>query len=342
MDGAVFRAWVLRQWPVYFGAVVLSLLGFIGAFDHLPLIWLAAPLLISALIYGLPHGAIDDSILMKSMKRPGSAFWRWAIVWSAYLLVALLYLGVWVLSPSAAFVFFIILTWVHWGQGDLYFLKQVYRVSYLEHPIPKALAFFIRGGLPMGITLIAFPETYQEVAGWTLAVFGSSEQSLDLFFGTNFINVIKYTLITIILTYALLILTLTKSSKKCDALVDICEILVLSLFFLSLPPLFSIGIYFCVWHGLRHILRLWLWETGKYASKSRFVFVPGSILLKTIPNTVLSLLFLVFIFYIPQNQELRTEFIIGVYLVLIACLTLPHFFTVCYMDWCEYRNKSLE
>lgn len=187
----------------------------------------------------------------------------------------------------------------------------------------------------MGVTLFFFPEIYQEVASWTIFVFGGSPASLDFFFDGSTILFIAIPFLLITFAYIFSAWSRSKAPGKLDAGVDTLEICVLLIFFALLHPLVSIGLYFCFWHGLRHMLRLDMLFTTKTEESRIFHFIPVKTSLKAIPNTLASLLILALVYYLAQGQEFTHESIIGVYLVIIAVLTLPHFMVVCYMDWID-------
>jgi len=102
---------------------------------------------------------------------------------------------------------------------------------------------------------------------------------------------------------------------------NLAEGLGLALFFGVLPAIASIGFYFAFWHGLRHILRLR--EMAKF-SWLRFIGMAT-------PATIVALVMLGLLAWrVPLNGS--GEPILGVYLALIAALTVPHALVVTWQD----------
>jgi len=152
--------------PLVFGpgwaALAVAVVSFVAGLQ-LPLALQYAPLVASALVLGLPHGAVDHLAVARTRgRRPD---WR-AIAGVVALLVAVggaCAVG-WFLAPAAAFALFILVTWFHWGQGDLYALAALADADYLRTRAQRLAVVVVRGGLPMLVPLLAFPEWYRRVA----------------------------------------------------------------------------------------------------------------------------------------------------------------------------------
>ncbi|MEM8858187.1 MAG: Brp/Blh family beta-carotene 15,15'-dioxygenase, partial [Chloroflexota bacterium] len=118
-------------------------------------------------------------------------------------------------------------------------------------------------------------------------------------------------------------------------LVDTAEIGLLWLFFSTINPILAVGVYFCVWHSVRHITRLMLiepasridLENGRIGAAFYRFFVESA------PLTVVSLLILVGLYFLVGSIQLSLQELIALYLVLISMLTLPHTLVVCWMDY---------
>jgi Brp/Blh family beta-carotene 15,15'-monooxygenase len=100
--------------------------------------------------------------------------------------------------------------------------------------------------------------------------------------------------------------------------------------FLTVPPILAVGVYFCVWHSLRHVLRFSaIDERGARTTAGRLL---SAFAREAAPLTALALVFLVpFGLLAPASPSNASEFT-GLYLVFVAVLTLPHVAVVTWMD----------
>ena len=290
------------------------------------------PLVASVLVVGLPHGAVDHLAVARTRgRRPD----RRAIarVFALYGVVGGAYAVAWFLAPAAAFVGFIALTWFHWGQGDLYALVALSDADYLRSLPQRVATVVVRGGLPMLVPLVAFPEWYRRVAtdlvglfapdaAGTLAWAFRSDVHLALGVGYG----------------VLLVVTLTvgylRAERSWPWRLDAAETLGLVAYFALVPPVLAIGVYFCLWHSLRHVARLLvvddeaataLAERDPLAAFARFAR-------DALPLTLVSLVLLVGLYALVPNPPTTISEWVGLYLVFIAVVTLPHVVVVTLMD----------
>jgi Brp/Blh family beta-carotene 15,15'-monooxygenase len=308
------------------GAVVLSTTGFVP--DVPP--WIRyLPLAASLLLFGLPHGAVDHlaptraaglSTTVRSM----------AVVGLVYLLLGGGYAALWAVAPVASAALFVALTWFHWGQGDLYALDAL-GSEHLDGAGVRAGTVVVRGGLPMLVPLLRFPERYRAVVDAWVALFGREltaawlvapdvRVALGLAFG------------------ALTVGTLAAGYRTGDRRwrLDAAETLLLWAYFLVVPPLIAVGVYFCVWHSLRHVGRLMGIDDGaRVAFRERGTLAA---LRRTgvdaAPLTAVSVVMIVGV-AVVAGVDTDPRVLGAVYLVFIAVLTLPHVAVVTWMDWVE-------
>ena len=120
------------------------------------------PLVASVAIFGLPHGALDYVALPRALS--GQVDLRGlALVGVLYAVLGGAYLAMWLVAPVPAAVGFIALTWFHWGQGELFVLRDAFGGNHLEDRTQQALTTVVRGGLPMAVPLVGFPDRYRAV-----------------------------------------------------------------------------------------------------------------------------------------------------------------------------------
>lgn len=291
------------------------------------------PLVASVLLLGLPHGAVDHLAVARTRgRRPD----RWAIarVFTLYGVVGGVYAVVWFLAPAVAFVAFIAVTWFHWGQGDLYALVALADADYLRS-VPQRLAtVVVRGGLPMLVPLLAFPEWYHRIAVDIIGLFAPDAAGTlawafraDLHLGLG----VAYG--------GLLTGTLTVGYMRAEHVwpwrLDAAETLGLVAYFAVVPPVLAIGVYFCLWHSLRHVVRLLLVDDAAAAAlrarDARGAFVRFAH--DAAPLTAASLALLAGFYVLVPNPPTTVPEWVGLYLVFIAVVTLPHVVVVSVMDY---------
>lgn len=296
--------------------------------------WLRyAPFALSLVLFGLPHGAVDHLIpgrLYKSRASLRSISW----VFILYLALAMLYLAAWFEYPGPAFAFFIALTWFHWGQGDLYFLAALGRNVGTEPLYLKILTIIVRGGMPMLVPLLAFPEVYRTIASDIVKLFRGDASTLAWVFDPTF-RLLAGAAFT-----AAVLIVLSQGYRRSGASgspvwrLDVAEVILLTVYFAVAPPVLALGLYFCLWHSPRHVARLMLLNKVSAAAleKSRIVKALRVFVRDAAPLTVAALALLAGLYFAVPGPVDGAGGLLAVYLVLISTLTLPHVAIVCLMD----------
>jgi beta-carotene 15,15'-dioxygenase len=249
---AAYRWIIIPSWIVLMATVILFLSPIV-----IPTEVQLIPLLLSVIVFGLPHGALDLEVPDRLGHQPSR---RWYKLWLTvgYLLLLVGVLAFWYLAPVWGFVFFILLTWWHWGTADLHALLFLQGIELLPNRFARFLTALVRGGLPMLVPLIFFPDVYSSFAASITSLFGlSSIEAIDWLFSTTVRGLLAALLALSI--SALLLLTYRQVHTRLQQqswFVLAGETLLLLLFFAIVPPFFGVGIYFCLWHAMRHIARL--------------------------------------------------------------------------------------
>ncbi|MEM7790587.1 MAG: Brp/Blh family beta-carotene 15,15'-dioxygenase [Verrucomicrobiota bacterium] len=283
--------------------------------------WVYLPLALSAFLFGLPHGAIDHLVLI-GLADKTMGFWGLVTVCSIYLALVIAVLFLWWVSPLVGLTQFLLITIYHWGKSDLAFERFVRRPN---SEISTSSAFrlphlLFRGSIPVCIPFLSFPkETEAFIISCTSSFGYSFELSPSLRFG-----ILAY--LIILLIGELLFLKRNSKVRSKRLLEDIG----LLFFFWLVTPILAIGLYFSFWHGFRHVLRLIRYESNDDSlpdtrkGLKRFYA-------QALPFTLASLLIVAAVgLLLPQAD--RLDQLPGIYLVVISCLTVPHFFVVEWMD----------
>nr|WP_255191258.1 Brp/Blh family beta-carotene 15,15'-dioxygenase [Natronobeatus ordinarius] len=290
------------------------------------------PLAFSVLVFGVPHGAVDHLVLPRARGEPVTRR-ALAAVGLLYLVVGGAYAVVWVVSPALAFALFILLTLVHWGQGDVYAIVEFAGADHLETRTSRVLTLVVRGGVPMLVPLVAFPDQYAFVAGTLVSLFDpAAAATLEPVFEPSVRTAVAVgfgTLVAVTLGLGYL-----RATSRGPWLVDAGETLGLLAFFALVPPILAIGLYFTFWHSVRHILRTMLVDDVARQALERGA--PGAAWLRfardAAPLTAGALVVVgVVALAVPRTPATLPD-VVGLYLVGIALLTLPHVVVVSMLD----------
>jgi len=289
------------------------------------------PLVGSVVLLGLPHGAVDHLALPR-VRGETPTLRRIGVVVLVYLVLGIAYAALWFLAPVASAVGFIALTWVHWGQGDLWPLLAVAGVDHLRSRLQRALTAAVRGGLPMLVPLLSFPDRYRAVLDGIVGRFAFSVAALDSLFlpDTRLALLVGFAL----LSAGTLALGALRADDRSGWAVDASETALLWWFFWVVPPVFAIGAYFTVWHSLRHVARLVVVDPGgrEALARDRPAAAFSRFARDAAPLTALSLVGLVGLYLAVPNPPTDVPGVVALYLVFIAVLTLPHVVVVAVMD----------
>ncbi|ELY76012.1 Brp/Blh family beta-carotene 15,15'-dioxygenase [Natrinema pallidum] len=317
-----------------FGSLLAVAAGATIVFGSPPLVYQYVPLALSVVVLGLPHGAVDHLVLPRVRGDPVTPR-SLAFVGVLYLLLGSAYALVWVLAPVAAFILFILVTLVHWGQGDVYALLEFVGADHLETRASRLLALLVRGGLPMLVPLVAFPGQYAFVAETLIGVFDpSAATALDPLFEPTGRAAVVIGFGSLIALSLLRGGCRTSPGERWPWLVDAAETLGLVGYFATVPPILAIGLYFCFWHSLRHVLRTMLVDPVASAALERGAIrtAVSRFARDAAPLTLAALAVLVGIWLAVPRTPATVADIIAVYLVGIAVLTLPHVVVVTLLD----------
>jgi Brp/Blh family beta-carotene 15,15'-monooxygenase len=312
----------------------MAVLLFSCVFPALALQWQFWPFVVGLIFLGLPHGALDHlAPLFILHKRLTVRYLAFFVLGYAALVLA--YLVFWHVFPLAALVVFLLCSWLHWGQGDAYFLRV-----FDDQPAPSArpgrfLIWAVRGGLPIILPPLAHPQAFAQVAGGILGWYGGKSDWMltgterDAGFAVMFLAIAGY-------------LWQSRTLSKNAFWRDAGEIALLLAYFLVVPAILAVGVYFCVWHSARHIARLMLLDDA-----DRVPLALGQIgrcvlrsAREALPMTLGALGFLAGLFWWQGRTHVGVGGFVFLYLSLIAALTFPHFLLVLWMDREEFGQHS--
>jgi Brp/Blh family beta-carotene 15,15'-monooxygenase len=301
-------------WPTaaFLGALAALLIGRAGT---LPAAWWLAPWILSLVLFGLPHGALDHEVLLRLWWRPPPPRWALGVILAGYLALSALVILGWFVAPTVVFAGFILLTWAHWGLADLWWSWRRDRTYFSSHWHQGIFAAW-RGALPMLVPLACDPKMYCRTAAGVCNLF--LRQPAD--FRWLELDATRWAALGIALGLGVADCALARRGSPSRGL-NFAEGTALLVFFGLLPALASVGFYFAFWHGLRHVWRLMAWEGlgwGGFARQAALATAGALVMLGALALV---------------TRRYEDSFgMVGVYLALIAALTVPHALAVTFLD----------
>ena len=334
---ARLRFWVtVPAWLALAFALTLSLILSPSALRQVSLL----PFLVSLLFLGLPHGAWDHRVMSAAQRRP-LRFPFVAAFCGAYLGLVALYGTLWPLAPTAAYLLFIAMSWLHWGQGDAAYLR-IWSGSRSTGG-GSLVVWLVRGGAPIALPILTHPQAFARAAASVTDRFrDGGALGAELWVGRLTPSACIAGLFVL---GALVVLYLINSFQRNggrrgaawtsrEFREDCGEITLLYTTFAFADPIFAVGMYFCLWHGLRHIARLFLLdeELRFLCARNEVGVAVWRFVRQTLPIMGASLLLMGGMTAYWSRTVHSAEEFVSLYLALIAALTFPHFLLALWLD----------
>jgi len=288
------------------------------------------PLLISLVLLGIPHGAIDLRL---------SGHLRHAVTWKQrvrafgiYLLLLLWITALFVTLPAITLLGFLVVSGLHFGLADARDLAARFPNASSEGTLP--LAALARGGLILALpfsvaavqSLSVFDMVAQVAAGSSLPV----DTTVVTQVATSFVGLAMFT--QLIVTVRRI-----RDGQLSAATVELRESLAIVTAFLLLHPLFAIGLYLLVWHSWRHMFKL-VAVFGLTPADGNARAWLGSIAklhIYALPLTLPTLAIFGCLAWL-RLESLSSGFLAAVAIVIFVVVTVPHHLLV---EKLESREK---
>lgn len=250
------------------------------------------------ILFGIPHGAIDNVILQAETKISNIKFY------SIYISIILLYTGVWFLSPLYSFYFFLIMSAYHFGESQFANYKILSR--------RKKIIYLIWGTSLMS-TLFFYNK--QELTSLFL-LFEDTKKLNNIFLGKS-LEIIFYLSNVFTLAY-LLYLRINKKILTSVFNIELFQLLLIHITFYLFPVIISFTLYFVYLHSLKVLSQEFKYLNNKFGSTSITKFIK-----LLAPHTILSLTFAA-IFVIMSLKNMIDISILLFSIIGISVITLPH------------------
>jgi len=259
---------------------------------------------ILVLLLGIPHGATDYLLYVRLH---GSKLKKQQIVkfFLYYLTAAFGYLLCWVTFPVFALILFLVISAYHFGQSNWQYLN----LSRLK----SSMIYVVWGSCVLGGSLLWH---WDESSVIVRQLLGTELTWTNLEMAT-----IQWILLLLcILVIIGLRLTLSISTKQ--MIREITNLSVLSFVLFHTPLLLGFALYFNLWHSLGSLL-----NQVAFFRRQTPAFTLSHYYLQATPFTLISLLGL-FLLVLAKPFIGSDLSLVGLFFILIACITLPHIFLV--------------
>ena len=200
----------------------------------------ALPVAVVGALIGLPHGAVDHLVPLWGSRSSDRMSARLVVFVGGYAAVALAALALFLLLPTPMLVVFLVLSAAHFGRGEVVTAAERAGrdVPAWRDDWPATVAF---GTAVVGLLLWAHPAAaapyLRPVSPW-LADHAVADRPTGLFI------------------VALAVLGGTVALVRARRAVELAELALLVTAFAVCPPLAAFGVYFGLWHAVRHTGRL--------------------------------------------------------------------------------------
>jgi Brp/Blh family beta-carotene 15,15'-monooxygenase len=273
-------------------------------------------LLIGLVVLGLAHGACDHFVLpavgqINSSQR--SYFPKFVLGYLGLATAAGLGWWHW---PGVAVSLFLLLTVWHWGSADA--PAQPGQVGvWLAHSV-------LRGTLLFAVPIRWWPTEVQHSVDGLLLFAGARPLDAALF-----MRVVNGLWPVVGIGHFILwgYYATQHAAKRWHT--DAWEVLLLTILFMTLRPLWALGIYFVFWHSLQHMLRLNR-VFGYAASKSHGIAwaTLGKevtfFIRRALPILLVSLAVPAGLYIFLPPKPATVDTMLGMAVIMAAILTLPH------------------
>ncbi|TDN36586.1 Brp/Blh family beta-carotene 15,15'-dioxygenase [Hymenobacter sp. UV11] len=291
--------------------------------------------LVGLVVLGLAHGACDQLVLPATGQvRSGQRAYLGRFVLGYLSLAAAAGLGWWHWPGVAVSLFFLVTVW-HWGSADAP-AQPGQLVLWLAHSL-------LRGALLFAIPARWWPAEIQHSVNGLLTLAGAAPLGAAWFTGLaqGLWPVVGVGHLVLWACYA-------RRRQFKRAYTDASEVLLLTVLFLTVPPLLALGVYFVFWHSLQHMLRLnrVFGYPALGGPRRAWVAVGKEVaffMRRALPLLLVSLVVPMGLYLLVPAKLAALDTLLGIAVITAAILTLPHALLVSVVldsgNWRAAKNK---
>lgn len=245
------------------------------------------------LTVGIPHGAIDHLLSNPQLERKSFIGFLFR-----YILLIVLYLGLWYIAPIPALIAFLVMSSYHFGQSH-----------FLNQDIPEKMAWSVyglRGAYFLSAILLGDLEATRNILGPIVEVIIPTEAKVWIVVGFGIATVMSQFLFG--------------PKLKLNHLLEI--VILAPLLFFS-PLLVGFVVYFGFWHSVPSMM-----VEYAYLKKFSFSDTPWKFGIQLLPFSVISIIGIGILLGLGLKFLSGQELIL-MFFVLISLISFPH---ILYMD----------
>lgn len=204
--------------------------------------------LVGMVALNLPHGGYEH---FSNLRRRGLPFGARYV--GLYLTFVVGFIGLFVVAPLPALALAFATAVAKGGHGDLHVMDALVGTDHLVSRPQRALAALVRGGAVMIVPAVAWTETFYGFTGYMLTVFNGRLVGPAMTAPETFTTVLGG-------VYGVAVLAhlgggLVTGGVARSWLLDVFETLLLVAFFVFVPVVIAIGLYFPLWYSMRQSAR---------------------------------------------------------------------------------------
>tara|TARA_Y100000589_G_C27157181_1_gene631289 strand:+ start:108 stop:968 length:861 start_codon:yes stop_codon:yes gene_type:complete len=250
--------------------------------------------------FGIPHGAIDNIIARHKTGINNIVFYI------IYLLVLLIFLSIWYMSPDIAFWTFLLISAYHFGESQL---VTLFRSNKFNHFV------FLLWGTWLIVCLMYFNSSELEEIGNYSTIFSVNRSILSILPIVFFVTSIS-------LFSILILLSLNKNLTLNHLFQELFTLGLVALTFYIFPFVIGFTLYFVFLHSIRVMYQEYDFLKSRINKLSYSSFIK-----LLLPNTIMFLFGLV-IFLLLYSNNYFTISLSEILIVSISCVTVPHAFVM--------------
>lgn len=206
--------------------------------------------LVGMVAMNLPHGGFEH---FANLRRRGAIFQGWYL--GAYLGLIAFFLVVLFVAPVAGLALAIGVAMAKGGLADVHAMAVLAGDDHLRSRSQRWLAAAVRGGVVMAVPMVVYPETFYTFSSYMVSIFEPG--ALAAVIGPEELAVTRPLIGGVFAALAVAHVGIgARTATGSGAYrADVLETLALIVFFVAVPVIVAVGLYFPFWYSARQVAR---------------------------------------------------------------------------------------